>query len=139
MREDLLSGVEDALADSPKASWGRSLEHSGSQHISCFPSDSAEDSASFVDFLHLMRRLLDVNFAGIAELSWIPKRVVLKTRRMLVGARVLLHSCSPQVSCEDAVTLAWWGSGTFIVLDVIVGLNAPPLTVEVYEWRSRSL
>ena len=37
-------------------------------------SDSAEDSASFVDFLHLMRRLLDVNFAGIAELSWMPKK-----------------------------------------------------------------
>lgn len=99
-----LRTVQKRPGDDPWSILGRSTS-------SCFPSDSAEDSASFVDFLHLMRRLLDVNFAGIAELSRIPKRVVLKTRRMLVGARVLLHSCSPQVSCEDEVTLVWWGSG----------------------------
>lgn len=28
-----------------------------------------KDSVNFVEFLHLMRHLLDVNFAGIAELS----------------------------------------------------------------------
>jgi len=39
------------------------------RHLRTVQKRPGDDSASFVDFLHLMRRLLDVNFAGIAELS----------------------------------------------------------------------
>lgn len=39
------------------------------RHLRLVHKHAGDDSVNFVEFLHLMRHLLDVNFAGIAELS----------------------------------------------------------------------